>query len=423
MSSMRSFAVLLMALLLALMASMSRPGAPLRARAETGTLAYLPAISRNFAPGIAPYAAGLPEPANVTSLVDPGDGRMFVVMKDGRVLVVSNEGELQPEPLLDIRGTVQAWPFEAGLLGLAVHPDFANNGYIYVNYTDGTKTEIASNLVRFTVGSDGLADPDSALTLLRFPQPGLIHQGGDLKFGPHDGYLYVAIGDGGTPNMITDDSQSKKSMLGKILRIDVDSGTPYAVPQDNPYVSDPQKLGEIWALGLRNPWRISFDQVTGDMFIGEVGQATWEEVNRIPAGIGGLNFGWPCYEANDPFFPKYCSSSEILTPPIYAYIHEQTQYHCSITGGFVYRGQRIPELAGDYLFADYCAGDLWSLRTDGTGLWEATNWGDMGHRWSTFGERSDGELFLGAVGSATVFQIVPDGMSSTLPEINESLSE
>lgn len=384
--------------------------------AATEARVYLPAVSRAFAPGLAPYVSDLPDPANVTAIVDPGDGRLFIGLKEGRVRIVSVDGLLQEEPLLDIRDLVQAWPFEAGLLGLAVHPDFDRNGYFYVFYTDGTRAQIASNLVRYTVGANGLADPASAQLLLRLEQPELIHQGGDLQFGPQDGFLYVAVGDGGTPEDRAGNAQSLQSLMGKILRLDVDGGTPYAIPPDNPFAGDDQKRGEIWALGLRNPWRISFDRQTGDLFIGDVGQNDWEEVNLIPAGSpGGLNFGWPCFEATDKILPKQCSPTMDHTLPIHAYIHKQAQFHCSITGGFVYRGGRMPELQGQYLFADYCAGTLWTLSQEEDETWTARNWGDKGLRWSTFGERSDGELFLGATGGSTVFQIVPDGLVATLP--------
>lgn len=396
-----------------MLAKLGSPPHPATAASETR--AFLPAISRAFAPGVAPYGEGTGEPMNVTAIVDRGDGTLLVALKEGRVMVVDSNGTMLPDPLLDIRAEVQAWPFEAGLLGLALHPDFDQNGFLYVYYTDGTQNEIASNIVRFTVAASGKADPDSALLLLRFQQPAVIHQGGDLQFGPQDGYLYISVGDGGTPNDRAGNAQSLTSLLGKILRVDVDGGTPYTIPGDNPFAGDSEKQGEIWAWGLRNPWRISFDQLTGDLFIGEVGQGAWEEINLVPAGESGLNFGWPCYEGNDPYHPEKCGPDLDLTWPIFAYIHEQTQYHCSVTGGFVYHGARMPELVGHYLFADYCAGSLWSLARDGDDQWSARNWGDMGRRWTTFGQRSDGELFLGATSTPTIYQIVPEGLPPTFP--------
>lgn len=383
--------------------------------AEAEARVFLPTISRAFAPGITPYVSKLPAPARVTAVVDPGDGRLFVALKHGRILIVSADGQLQPEPLLDIHDLVQAFPYEAGLLGLALHPDFADNGRLYIYYTSGTQTKIATNIVRYTVGPNGLADPDSAELLLHFDQPALIHQGGDMHFGPQDGYLYIAVGDGGTPRDSAGNAQSTATILGKILRIDVDGAAPYAIPADNPFAGQEGKRGEIWAFGLRNPWRFSFDQLSGDMFIGDVGDGTWEEVNHIRASSpGGQNFGWPCYEGNSPFTPDSCDLTEGFTWPIYAYLHQQADYHCSITGGYVYRGERMPELAGGYLFADFCAGTLWSLQESSADTWQATSWGRVGQGWSTFGERSDGEIMIGA--GETLYQLVPDGQPPTFPQ-------
>ena len=355
---------------------------------------------------------GLSAPSEVTAIVDPGDGRLFVAIKDGRILIINHDGVIEDQLLLDIRDRVFASGFEVGLLGLAVHPDYESNGYIYVYFNRMIDGKLVSDLARFEVSSSGTADPQSEQNLLRLHEPYHIHQAGALQFGPNDGYLYVATGDGGTPFDQAGFSQSLKSLHGKILRIDINQGSPYAIPADNPFVDDSKALGEIWAYGLRNPWRFSFDSKTGDLYIGDVGDAHWEEIDLISAGTGGgQNFGWPCYEGQEFFVPEVCNSHQQYTMPIFTYAHEQDIKHCSITGGFVYHGSQLPELEGQYLFADLCAGSIWALSQNGLNGWESKRWTHFTQNWSTIGERSDGELFLGTIDTNEIYKLTRVGIN------------
>lgn len=367
---------------------------------------FLPVVHTPFLPDVTPFATGMAFPADVTDIVDPGDGRLFVAIKEGRILIVDDTGQIEPQLLLDIRDRVFSNSFEAGLLGLAAHPDFDTNGFIYVYFTRNIDGDLYSDVARFQVSGAGIADPQSEQNLLRLAEPAAIHQAGALQFGPKDGYLYIAAGDGGTAYDEAGFSQSLQSLHGKILRIDVDLGSPYAIPGDNPFAADPQARGEIWAYGLRNPWRFSFDSKNGDMYIGDVGDSKWEEINFIPSDSdGGQNFGWPCYEGTEVLKADKCDPSMQYTMPIFAYAHDQDIHHCSVTGGYVYRGTQLPELEGYYLFADLCAHTIWALTSNAQTGWRATRWTHFNQIWSSFGERSDGEIFLGAIGGDTVFQL------------------
>lgn len=258
-------------------------------------------------------------------------------------------------------------------------------------------------IARYIVGQTGQADLTTEQRILHLLLPSPRHHGGALQFGPLDGYLYISIGDGHAGG---DNAQSTNTLLGKILRIDVNNGSPYSKPPDNPFVSDNDSLDEIWALGLRNPWRISFDRVTGDMYIGDVGEFTWEEIDFIPSSSsGGENFGWPCMEGPVVYRQDTCDDSVNYTGPIFTYIHEAGA-HCAVTSGYVYRDSQIPELSGQFLLADLCATNLWSLTPDGEQGWIAQDWGPYGSQFTTFGERSDGELFLGAAANSNIYQIV-----------------
>lgn len=363
---------------------------------------YLPIVGLSFAPQLTKLVTDLVAPAVVTDIVDPGDGRLFIATRDGRVQVSAEDGTLQPALLMDIRDKVLDDGIESGLVGLAVHPDFAANGHLYAFYVESTGADYYAVVARYTVGSDGQADVATELRILRFALPSLRHHGGALQFGPNDGYLYVAVGDGGVDFDRVGNAQSTRTLLGKILRIDVNSETPYAIPTDNPFTDDPDSRGEIWALGLRNPWRFSFDSKTGDMYIGDVGENKWEEINFIPSGNqGGQNFGWSCREGPEELNTKICDYSRNYIDPIYTY----PQHQCAaIVGGYVYRGSQLPEIAGHYLFTDLCDGIVWSLIRTGDQSWEPYNWGNLGQQYTTFGQRSDGELVLGA-SDRTIYQL------------------
>lgn len=307
-----------------------------------------------------------------------GSGRLFVVEKIGHIHIIEN-GRLIEGPFLNIEDRVNDRSNEMGLLGLAFHPEYAQNGYFFVNYTgSGGDTFIS----RFQVSGDPyLANPSSEVNLLRINQPYPNHNGGGLDFGP-DGYLYAGLGDGGAAGDPQGNGQKLTTLLGKILRLDVDSAEPYAVPADNPFGN------EIWAYGLRNPWRISFDTANGGLYIGDVGQNVWEEINHLPADSpGGTNFGWDFREGAHEFEGSTPSG---LTDPIAEYSHAEGG--CSVTGGYVYRGS-MPEWNGIYLYGDYCTGFVWGLlQVDGG--WQAQVLFDTDVNITSFGQDEAGEVYL-----------------------------
>ncbi len=342
---------------------------------------------------------GLTQPTGITA-ADDGSNRLFVLEKRGRIRIILND-QLQPTPFLDITDRVGGNSSEQGLLGLAFHPNFAQNGYLYINYTDKNGD---TRIARFTA-NDQSADPRSEKLILAVKQPYANHNGGALQFGP-DGYLYIALGDGGSQGDPFDNAQAGNSLLGKILRIDVDGGDPYAIPSDNPFVNISGVYPEIWAFGLRNPWRISFDPHTGDIWIGDVGQSSREEINRAPSGApGGLNFGWNNMEGTLPFEgnnqPEY-------TPPLAEYTRS---FGCSVTGGYVYSGQAMPEWQGIYFYGDYCSGNIWglpasidSVPADET-LTVSTLLFKSGLRISTFGVDEAGELYVADYPTGVIYRL------------------
>jgi glucose/arabinose dehydrogenase len=366
----------------------------MQAQETTTAKLFLPMVRSAFSIGISPYVTDIAPSSIITDIVDPGDGRLFIASRDGRIHVSAADGSLQPELLLDIQDKVLDNGNEAGLVGLVIHPDFATNGYLFVFYTESKGEDYFSVVARYHVDSDGFADPESEERLLYFGIPTLRHIGGAMHFGPNDGYLYIAVGDGGIAFDQTGNAQSTKSFMGKILRIDVNSGPLYTIPAKNPFTGDPNSLGEIWAMGLRNPWRFSFDRITGDMYIGDVGENTWEEINFIPANSqGGENFGWSCREGPEEFNSSICDNSKTFIEPIYYY---QQDGCAAVIGGYVYHGSQLPEITGQYIFADLCDGVIRSLIRSGDQTWDAHIWGFLGQRYTTFGERADGEIVLGA---------------------------
>lgn len=345
----------------------------------------------------APIAEGLTQPTDITGAAD-GSNRLFVLEKPGRIRIILND-QLQPTPFLDITDRVGSSSSEQGLLGLAFHPRFYENGYLYVNYTDRNGD---TRISRFTASGDA-ADPRSEKRILAVKQPYANHNGGAVKFGP-DGYLYIALGDGGSQGDPFDNAQSGNSLLGKILRVDVDHGDPYAIPPDNPYAGSGEVYQEIWALGLRNPWRISFDPLTGDLWIGDVGQSSREEINRVPGGApGGFNFGWNEMEGSLPFEGN---NRPEFTAPLAEYTRSGG---CSITGGYVYAGQALPEWQGIYFYGDYCSGNIWGLpsKTDTVPdpLTSATLLFQTGFNISTFGIDDAGELYAANYSTGTIYRL------------------
>ncbi|MCA9881459.1 MAG: PQQ-dependent sugar dehydrogenase [Anaerolineae bacterium] len=330
-------------------------------------------------------------PLFITNAGDDTD-RLFLVLQGGRIFVMQN-GEYILSEFLDLTDLVSAEAnsqqySERGLLGLAFHPDYAENGYFFVNYTDRQGT---THIVRYSVSADApnVADPNSAVDLFQQTQPFPNHNGGVMAFGP-DGYLYVSLGDGGSANDPLAAGQNPTTLLGTIMRLNVDGEDGYTIPEDNPFVGSDRGADEVWAYGLRNVWRFSFDRATGDFYIGDVGQNQWEEINFQSADSpGGENYGWNIYEATHQFSG---GPIEGVIWPIAEYSHS---LGCSVTGGYVYRGGEVPALQGVYLYSDYCSGRIWMAYRDANMEWHT---GDVllesGLQVSSFGEDEQGELFV-----------------------------
>lgn len=351
------------------------------------------------------------EPTYVTQA--PGDPtRLFVLERAGRILAVSGT---TVATFLDIQGRVRDVDSnEQGLLGLAFHPDYQQNGRLFVHYTSEPNGN--TQLSEFTRATADSASAGSERTILAWPQPASNHNGGMIEFGP-DGMLYLSLGDGGSGCDPDNFAQDMGSLLGKISRIDVDpmmSGTPYAVPSDNPFVGTAGARPEIWVLGLRNPWRTAFDRATGDLYIADVGQDMIEEVDVLPAGVRGRNFGWRILEGNTCVMPQgdacpaiaSCTRPAAYTPPILT--HPHADGICSITGGFVYRGSAIPAARGAYFYSDFCDPTLRSLRWTAAG--SCSNPPQTSVPWtavSSFGQGLDGELYVTDFNDGVIYQLVP----------------
>jgi glucose/arabinose dehydrogenase len=345
------------------------------------------------------FADGFTRPIAVRHAGD-GSGRLFVVEQAGRILIIGG-GSVLETPFLDLTSIVDSTGNEQGLLGLAFHPEFKNNGFFYVDYTyDPGPGSDRSRIARYKVSSTdpNEAEASSAFEVLDFAQNGSNHNGGDLHFGP-DGYLYIATGDGGGGQDPDALAQDLGSLHGSILRIDVDGGSPYSIPAGNPFSATPGAQPEIWSYGLRNPWRFSFDRLNGDIFIADVGQGSREEVNHQPASSdGGENYGWSCMEGDLAVNYNPCDLSP-LTAPVLVYGHNP---ECSVTGGYLYRGN-IGGLHGRYVFGDYCSGRIWFAVPDGGG-WSATEWADTVIAISTFGEDENGELYVAHLDEGKVYR-------------------
>lgn len=330
-------------------------------------------------------ANGFAQPLLVTH-ADDGSGRLFVVEQHGMIWIIENGSQLA-EPFLDIRFEVGSGGNEQGLLGLAFDPNYASNGYFYVNYTGlGGNTVVA----RFQVSENpSIANPDSEAPMLYVAQPYANHNGGHLEFGP-DGYLYIGLGDGGSGGDPAGNAQSLETHLGKMLRIDVTQGEPYAIPADNPFANG-GGLPEIWAYGLRNPWRFSFDRTTGDLYIADVGQGEWEEIDFLPGGIvGGSNFGWDYFEGTH-IYEGAAPEGMNLIAPVVEYQHSS---RCSVTGGYVYRGANLPAWNGVYFYGDYCSGEVMGLYQVSSGAWQTDVLWDTTSLITSFGQDEAGEIYL-----------------------------
>ncbi|MBN1450744.1 MAG: PQQ-dependent sugar dehydrogenase [Anaerolineales bacterium] len=354
--------------------------------------------------GPPPDATSFPNPATylwqtvVSGLERPvdlqhaGDERLFIIEKAGRIRVLQG-GNLVDFPFLNITDRVGSSGNEQGLLGLAFHPRYVENGFFFVNYTDKDGDTV---IARFRATADpNIADPSSEVVLLRVDQPFGNHNGGVLAFFGPDGYLYAGLGDGGSAGDPFGNAQKLDSLLGKVLRLDVDSAEPYVIPADNPFGN------EIWAYGLRNPWRMSFDSLTGDLYIGDVGQGQWEEIDFISAGSpGGVNFGWKYFEGTHPYDGSPPQGAQ-LVPPVVEYNHSEG---CSVTGGYVYRGSML-EWNGIYLYGDYCSGTVWGLIRSNGGWQAQVLFGGVG-RITSFGQDMSGEVYL-VLDSGSILRLAP----------------
>jgi glucose/arabinose dehydrogenase len=363
------------------------------------------AIELQLLAGNVPFIVGIEEPGD-------GSGRLFLVSQAGRILIHDGTHVL-PDAFLDISGLVR-FDGEQGLLGLAFHPSYPGNGFFYVHYTERSGSTVVA---RYRVSSNpNVADPLSAATLLTQTQPFTNHKGGRLAFGP-DGFLYIALGDGGSGGDPMNNGQRLDTLLGKLLRIDVNSRSPYGIPADNPFVGVPGARAEIWAYGLRNPWRFAFDRETGDLLIADVGQGVWEEIDFQSAAAGGQNYGWRVMEGRHCFNPTINCNPGTLIAPILEYSHS---LGCSVTGGFRYRGTLLADQIGTYFFADYCSGRLWGATPDPQGGWTATQWLDTSLSVTTFGESSNGEILLSHYGAnGRLYRLMP-GASMPLLTVTTS---
>lgn len=345
------------------------------------------------------FSTGFTQPVDIAHC---GDSRLFVVEKRGYIWITDSLGNRLQDPFLNIDDRVLSVQSERGLLGLAFPPDYAQTGYFYVNYS--RETDGDTRVSRFSRNplDPNKADPNSELIILTQDQPFANHNGGGLKFGL-DGYLYIALGDGGSGDDPQNNGQKKTTFLGKILRIDV-SSAPYVVPPDNPFVGDASYLPEIWSLGLRNPWRFSFDRLTGDMWIGDVGQSTREEIDFEPFDTGGRNYGWRCYEGVNAYITGGCAGASNYVGPVFDY--DNNSMGCSVTGGFRYRGSQYPDLYGKYIFTDYCSGRWWVIQPNADGSFTTTQIADLSNsQYCSLGEDRDGELYVALLGNGKIQKI------------------
>ena len=348
---------------------------------------------------VTPFASGFSALTFLTNAGD-GSGALYALQQEGQITVVAPGASQSASPFLDISDRISCCG-ERGLLGLAFHPDFDSNGRFFVDYTDLNGDSVISE---FNRAADGTVDPAAERILLQVDQPFSNHNGGMIVFGP-DGYLYISFGDGGSAGDPNHNGQNTSALLGKILRIDVDAGEPYAIPSDNPLASGDSGAREIWDWGLRNPWRLSFDRESGALFIGDVGQGQWEEIDVEPMGQGGRNYGWNVMEGAHCYQAPECDEDG-KTLPVAEYSHADG---CAVIGGYVYRGSAAPAFVGRYVYGDLCSGKVWALDGDaalaGASV-EGFVIGQLPFRPSAFGEDEAGELYV--VDSAgAIYRFVP----------------
>ena len=385
----------------------SAPAAPSspRGAATPAAQSATPWIAARVSLGLEKVAGGFAAPLFVTG-DGTGSGRLYVVEQGGRIRVVDRAGSVLPQPFLDISGRIAAGG-DRGLLGLAFHPSYASNGRFYVDYTDADGNTVIAEMRR-SADSPDRADAASERVLLHIGQPYPNHNGGMLAFGT-DGYLYVGMGDGGSGGDPRNRAQDLGTLLGKILRIDVDgqaAGLAYAIPPTNPFSGRARARPEIWAYGVRNPWRFSFDAANGDLWVGDVGQDRWEEVDRLVAAAGrgrGANLGWRLMEGRACYDPSTDCTTAGLTMPVAVYGHDAG---CAVTGGYVYRGTRSPALDGTYLFSDSCSGRIWGLDAAGPGRQDPVLLLESGRPIVSFGQDDERELYVADIAEGTILRVV-----------------
>ncbi|AZA94582.1 PQQ-dependent sugar dehydrogenase [Chryseobacterium shandongense] len=354
------------------------------------------------------FATGFTAPVEITHA---NDNRMFVVQQNGIIKIVQPNGTLNSADFLNISSKI-TYGGERGLLGLAFHPQYATNGYFFVYYND---TSGNITVARYTRSSNpDVADATTEKIILNQPKPFSNHNGGSIHFAP-DGYLWIVTGDGGSGGDPNNNGQNKNSLLGKLLRLDINSSGPYNIPPGNPFVGV-DGADEVWAYGLRNAWKFNFDTTSGNVMIADVGQGNIEEINRMPITQAGLNYGWRCYEGNDPYNTSGCAAQSTMTFPVAAYDHSGGK--CSITGGYVYRGSLYPALQGKYIFADYCSTQIGILNNDDSITWTSAF---SGNNFSTFGINNQNELFVAAVNNGKIFRVTTSTLGTNENELSSEI--
>ena len=348
-----------------------------------------------------------PSFSSPVEIKNAGDERLFVVEKSGKIKILNPDGSVNSTPFLDIEDRVSTNANERGLLGLAFHPNYPENPFFFVNYTNNSGDTTIS---KFSVSTDENIANESETVLLVINQPYGNHNGGCINFGP-DGNLYIGMGDGGSGGDPQNYSQSTGSLLGKMLRINVNSGA-YSIPENNPYGD------EIWSVGLRNPWKFSFDSENGNLWIADVGQNEFEEINMVENNPANVNYGWRCYEGDEPYNMSGCPDNG-LTFPVATYSHYNSgDFKCSITGGYVYRGNQISGLNGVYFFADYCSGEIGMLSTEDNSNWEMNlTFPNINGSWVSFGEDISGELYIVSINGG-IYKIIDAALSQNELTLN-----
>ncbi|MFY1045892.1 PQQ-dependent sugar dehydrogenase [Chryseobacterium sp. GP-SGM7] len=347
--------------------------------------------SQNF--NLEEFATGLTSPVEITNA---NDSRLFVVQQNGIIKIIQSNGTVNAADFLNI-STKVLFGGERGLLGLAFHPQYATNGYFFVYYNNTSGNIVVARYSVSTTNAN-VADPNSEKIILNIPKPFDNHNGGSIHFAP-DGNLWIVTGDGGSGGDPNNNSQNKNSLLGKMLRIDINSTGPYNIPAGNPFIGV-DGADEVWSYGLRNAWKFSFDLTTGNAMIADVGQGAIEEINRMPITQAGINYGWRCYEGNSTYNTSGCAASTTMTFPVAVYDHSGGK--CSITGGYVYRGTQYPSLLGKYFFADYCSTQIGMMESNNSITWSTAY---SGNNFSTFGEDNQKNLYVAAVNNGKIYKI------------------